>query len=344
MTRLAVAGAPAVTRVWNGARWERQKLKGRFTSELQRPYEFPDADPWSVADACITPSYDDTGSMVHPSVIDMTRHGFPEGFRGWRYWMAATPYSGTNNAIENPSILVSNFGWDWRVPHGLTNPIDEWPGSSQEATGLYNSDTELVWDPDGQRFIVYWRRSFEWLHAAESVDGVTWTRHFNVLGTSDPAQQSSLLSPSIVRVGAGDWRMFAISNRVNHGGSANGQIRVFHATGPLGPWTEEPGSIAGITPVPYLWHAAVYLEGGAYRMLANFRSPEWDLRAGTSPDGITWTFGPRFLKDGTTYRSTMQPSDEPGMIDLWYSAQTDSQLGTDWWVKYTRIPASLWDN
>ena len=167
-------------------------------------------------------------------------HGFPGGFRGYRYWMGVTPYPNGNNIYENPSILVSNNGFDWSVPTGLTNPLDEKPGSTPEVYGFYNSDTELVWDPDNARFILYWRRAYEVIHASESSDGVTWTNHYRVIWHNSVAEnRATMLSPSVVRRGPGQWEMFVIRNRGNHGEEDSGVIRKWVAVDPLGPWTED---------------------------------------------------------------------------------------------------------
>lgn len=343
--RLTIDSQRATPRLWDGVRWAPIRFSMDYEPspipvDRPHPYALPTVAPWEVYHAAITPSYEGSGQMVHPSVLDMTRHGFPNGFNGYRYWMGVTPYPSGINIYENPSVLASNNGWDWHVPHGLTNPIDEKPGTTGDPYGMYNSDTELVWDPEKRRLVLYWRRAFEVIHAAESTDGVHWTNHYRVIFFSSvEANRATMLSPSVVRRGPNDWAMFVIYNRGNHGENDEGTIRLWTAPDPLGPWVEQGQS----APVPYLWHAAVYLEDGQYRMLAN-RRVLWDLSAGVSEDGLTWRFSEPFLKDDGTYRSTMQPSDTPGMYDVWYSAHTDSQLGDNWWVKHTRVSASCWDN
>ena len=301
--------------------------------EHPRPYPFPSASPWTVPNAIITPTPYDTTSAVHPSVVDMVAEtGKP--FRGWRYWLAITPYEGSNDQKENPCILVSNHGWDWQVPAGLTNPLDDpKAGLNGSPIGGYNSDTELVWDPEGSRFVLYWRRAFEKLHAAESKDGIHWTYHWNVL-TSPTA--SDLVSPSLVRRGAGDWYMWA--------GSAGAvKLHMFRSSSPLGPWASVADPVMPDPGTPNnLWHHSVNWDPGTQHFFMLGDDRDWALFPAVSADGITWKAGPHMLRDGTTYRATMVPSDDPAYFDVWYSYQGVSDLGNDWWTKYTRLPRSLW--
>src|SRR5665811_1020284 len=70
--------------------------------------------------------------MVHPDV-----YFNPAGWNGHKFWMAATPYAGTDSAYENPSIYYSDDGQSWNTPVGLTNPVVVKPA------GGYNSDTDI---------------------------------------------------------------------------------------------------------------------------------------------------------------------------------------------------------
>ena len=62
-----------------------------------------------------------------------------------------TPYPYGDETYENPSILVSNDGYSWIVPPGLTNPIDPWPG-----TGRENCDPYLVFNTATNNLEVYY--------------------------------------------------------------------------------------------------------------------------------------------------------------------------------------------
>lgn len=298
--------------------------------EKRAPYALPTnpAGPFRVPNVMKVPAPD--GSVCHPSVVDMVAET-GEPFRGFRYWLAITPYSMSAVDLEDPCVYVSNYGWDWQTPQGLTNPIDD--NATSPAKGGYNSDTELKWDPEGKRFILYWRTENNCLHAAESKDGIAWTRHFNVVR----ANGDLLVSPSLVRRGPGDWWLWAGAFR---------SVFVHRATNPLGPWTRvgaadvpDPGVSKGD-----LWHHSVLWDDATQRFFMLGDDRNWALFPAVSEDGITWTGGNFFLADGRTYRATMVPSDEPGWFDMWYSFDGTSDMGANWWTKYTRVPRTLWTN
>ena len=83
------------------------------------------------------PTYEGSGQMVHPHVLF-----FFEGFLGYRYIMAMTPYPFSNNAHENPSILGSQCGIIWEVPDGAVNPVVGVPPDVRY--GGYHSDPFLI--------------------------------------------------------------------------------------------------------------------------------------------------------------------------------------------------------
>ena len=83
---------------------------------------------------------------IHPKVLY-----FENGWCGYRFWMAYTPYPKGNTKAENPCIAVSNNGVDWTVPCENLNPLADVPESG------YNSDTHLVYDEKNDRLECWWR-------------------------------------------------------------------------------------------------------------------------------------------------------------------------------------------
>ena len=104
----------------------------------------------------VTQTYDRSGQAVHPSVIDFKTEYDLETWGKFRYWMVLTPYPNFNSAFENPSILVSGDGLNWINPPGIKNPLASKPLSSL-SSNCYNSDPELVYDPDQNTLLLYWR-------------------------------------------------------------------------------------------------------------------------------------------------------------------------------------------
>lgn len=83
---------------------------------------------------------------IHPKVLY-----FEEGWKGYEYWMAYTPYPLGSTQDENPCIAVSHDGYQWFTPYGLENPLAPCPDNG------YNSDTHLVYDSEADMLEVWWR-------------------------------------------------------------------------------------------------------------------------------------------------------------------------------------------
>lgn len=284
--------------------------------ERPAPYALPTAPPWTVPEPALLPTTDGSNAVVHPSVVDMLRET-GVAFRGWRYWMAYTPYTDSDSQLENPCIAVSNHGWEWQTPQGTPLPLDGPPGS------YFYSDTDLVWDPEAGHFVCYYRHIGYGQRAATSTNGVDWTILPGYI-TTDPG-----ISPGVLRRGPGDWWMFLAENV--------GLLHHYRASTGLGPWTTRVNCTLDGATFSNLWHLDVNWdhEAGAFFMIASNR--DWSIFPAVSRDGIAWTAGPHMLHDGTSYRATMTPSDTDGYFDVWYSAQLD-----DWRIKYTQIPRTYW--
>ena len=283
----------------------------------------PGAAPYDYLTTCTTPTYDGSGNVTHPSVVDMGRK-----WNGYRWWLVDTPYPNTDDDFENPSIWGSNDRVTWEVPAGLTNPIDPWPGgeTGRSATA-FNSDPELVWDAAGQRMVAYWRDADSTLpasidfYAATSTNGHTWT-HTGVLLTIDAG--AAWRSPGIARVSDDDWRMWCLDNDT--------ASDMYAAPGPLGPWTVagEMTLASDGSPV-YGWHGDVTYDQGVYYSLIGDVGDAGPFRPAVSYDGLAWHRGGAAF--GAGYRCTILPP-RNGWVEVWYSQSLR--------LRYTRVPASLW--
>lgn len=252
------------------------------------------------------PIYGGSG-IIHPSVVDMGVK-----WNGYRWWRADTPYA---EEFENPCIWGSNDRVTWEVPAGLTNPIDPWPGALKGDAAWYNSDTEMVWDSEGQRLVVYWREvkpnaAVKWW-TASSRDGVTWVHH----GQRFSAGKSN----AIVSDPAGGWRMLTF-----------GPCSIYTAPDVLGPWTISPTPLTGLTDpsgtVPY--HGDMILYKGVWCSMWSASVP--DIWIAASVDGYAWNV--RQTRASTGYRPTLCAAPEPGYLDMW-----QSQVSI-----YLRFPESYW--
>lgn len=299
------------------------------------PYAMPTTAPWNAPDHLDVPTPDGTGLAVHPSVVDF----YDQPWNGHRFWMAFTPYA--TDPRENPCIAYSDDGYTWTVPAGLTNPIYPWSG----VAGQYNSDTELVYDPDGDRLICYWREvgatdeSNTDTKALFSTDGATWTGLTVVI---PPAGHRDTLSPSVVRRSAADWWLFGIKRPDATSGHIG--VSVYRSTDPLAGWTAPT-----FVPLPGLsapWHADVIWDGRAFRMIASDTADPRNIWAVSSTDGYAWSTPVHLMQsppageawDELLYRPTITVKDAE-TFRVWYSS---ASIPSRRWIGYTQIPRSLW--
>lgn len=305
------------------------------------PYALPTARPYNAPHAAITPTYDGSGEAIHPSVVDMQRYGGP--WHGWRYWMAMTPFPGGDAALENPSILVSNNGYHWSVPAGLTNPV-------YPAEPSYHSDTHLTYDPDTDELVMIFRHTRTggggtFLRWARSSNGSTWPAHTEV--QLDPVPTS----PSIMKVGT-EWHIYAIRS-----GSANQTGTYLRwRSSDLTTWAAAE-TLTGLGAVEFTWHLSVQYFDGQFWALhdrgpAHLTGRPDGFRAATSLDGLTWAIAaddmltPIGLGYETYqhYRADFQPHEDGMHMRVWYSheaRETGAPSGS-WGTSYTQVRRDEW--
>lgn len=240
------------------------------------------------------PTYDGSGSVVHPSIVYLPR-GF--GRQRKRWWMAMTPYPSSQSAFENPSILVSDDGINWAVPAGLTNPIVGYPGGND-----YNSDVFLFLDVDAQTLVCVYRQTggnntLEQLFYTRSYDGVVWSRP--QLMMQYPAAEKSLISPSIWWDGT-QYVCLAHDNQ-----QANNPMVRMTAASLNGPWSA-PSNITVTLPVgeTQTWHSdfrRLPASGHVVGVVQSGTNSGGKLYAAISTDnGLTVRHGPLLHSRPTT--------------------------------------------
>ena len=134
----------------------------------------------------------------HPSVLF-----FPQGWNGYRYWLAFTPYPGYDSTYENPCVVASNDFVTWVAP--WTNPLVPKP-----AGNAYNADTHLFMSADNATmYLAYRERGVagqNHLMVMHSTDGRAWTSPVPILSGAVGTQDFG--SPSIWWNGTG-WTLIS---------------------------------------------------------------------------------------------------------------------------------------
>jgi len=272
-------------------------------------------------------TYDGSNQVTHPAAVV-----FDSAWHGHRYWLALTPYPNSDSRFENPSLYAGETGSDWAPPSGVTNPL------ARTGRG-YLSDPELMYDPDGDALRLYFRevvttsdKHHRTQHVADNVlltssnDGVHWSAA-QVVATD---RSHYVVSPSIARTGAGDWRMWEVD--------AGTKGCVAQSTRVVARQSTDGTSWSGATAVQLAqpgysaWHLDVqYLatRGEYWALVAAFPHGQdctnTSLFLATSRDGVTWTtYKAPMLARGrvaqfatNVYRSSFRVDETSGAVTIW---------------------------
>ena len=100
------------------------------------------------------PTYDGSGQVVHPSVIDFLNEYGVVAWSGYRYWMVLTPYPYSQDQYENPSLYASHDGFTWVVPQNISNPLIT---ASTLGNKGFLFDPDMIYNPDSDQLWIYYR-------------------------------------------------------------------------------------------------------------------------------------------------------------------------------------------
>lgn len=292
----------------------------------------------------VTPTYDGSGQTVEPTVLY-----FPNGWQGYQYWMAVSPYPYEDERLENPSILVSDDGQHWKVPPGLANPI----ASPDPHTTL--ADATVVYDDASNQLWVYYLHDMHQgptqsyrgsLMRTTSADGIHWSAPQLVIS----GVNAILNSPSVGKVGS----KFVLWT-VDTGSGCTTQIAaVNQRTSSDGVNWSTPQTLRINQPGYVIWHLntiAVPALKQFMSLLAAYPNGSncghTSLFFANSYDGINWDTYPQILLGASPsgwdsaeiYRSSLIYDPVHELVRVWYSAQNAADLA--WHVGYTQGPFSV---
>jgi len=298
----------------------------------------PLTSPGSLINAgapLVTPTYDGSGQVVEPTVLR-----FSNGWQGYFYWMAISPYPDIPGqaAFENPSILVSQDGQNWSVPPGLTNPIEA-PneGNLADATLFYDDKSDRLWvyylnDVGG----IEYRES---LLRTTSADGIKWSAPEVLMSGLD----TFVNSPSVGKVGS-TYYLWSVNSGVGCQAKSTTMNQRISSDGLN--WSA-PLALNVIQPGYVIWHLNVIpvpSEGQFMALLAAYpvgsNCDHTKLFFANSRDGIDWQTYPEPVLDTGTgwdsleiYRSSLQYDPNSGLFRVWYSAR--DAVKWEWHVGYS---------
>lgn len=304
----------------------------------------------NAAGPLTTPTYDDSGQAVHPSVVD-----FGKEWDGYRYWMAMTPFP-NNWRLENPSILASNNNVDWVVPRALANPIDPEPGPEQ-----WNADTELVYDGDADQLVCYWKLQ-DRSRAPDNQcilqkrsrpgDGRTWGPPLEAIGWCDAVVSPTVVMNTNAASGDAAWQMWTVK------GDATEQTNsIERRTSDDGNTWSSPAACKSRMDGYVPWHIHVLWAEDVleyWMLIAGWADGgnAWSalrLLFASSRDGLNWQCGPKPIlepgkpgnwDDFKIYRacSVWDPAEQK--LRVWYTGQASDRYGPNG-IGYTELQIAL---
>ena len=216
------------------------------------------------------PTYDSNPNVGHPSVIYI-----PQGFKGYKYWMAVTPFPDADR--ENPSIVVSNDGEHWINPPWFSNPISTLASAISDGVS-YNSDTEILLMKDG-KLGVYWR-GYLATPRREVIYLMTLAEDSNVWSPKEIVIDTALniMSPSIVLEKDKTYSMYSVGGvKVQKRTSIDGKV-----------WSNPTDCILSTGTLITAWHIAVKKVSDGYVLLICNTAIIRALNCYKSTDGINF--------------------------------------------------------
>lgn len=215
-------------------------------------------------------TFDGTGELTHPSVLY-----FKDGFCGYKYWMVHTPYHNCKLSLENPSVVVSNDGVNFKKIEGEKDPLLQIIDKDNPKT--YYNDPNLVYT---DKLEIWYRYTEEYndkyndhiVYRITSKDGVNWTAPEKIF--IDKGEKQCHMSLSIIYEKEKYKYYYFNKNEV-----------YFMESCDLKNWTE-PKKIIINDYVGNLWHGEVKITNGEYYLL--FIDRKYGIYIAKSHDGINF--------------------------------------------------------
>lgn len=326
------------------ARWQLDSAAGPHTLTVSTANglsvtvrAFANARPFSDVAELPVATYDGSGQAVHPDFVRL-----PSSWGGDPFRLVATPYPGGDQSYENPSFFTGSTETTWTVPAGIQNPLE------RPISGYY-SDPDVLYDPDANELRIYFRhvKNENEIWLIRSSDGVVWSAP--ELTVSAP--NHTIVSPSVVRRGAGDWLMWSVNSGAQGCGAMSTSVELRRSIDGVH-WTlPETTSLADRD--GFAWHIDVQWvpSRGEYWAVYPVKQPGGcvtdRLRLAVSADGVHWkTFPSPVLVKGANeqmrdiiYRSSIDFDAPTGIVSIWYSGATyvGGSAGFSWHLGFERM-------
>jgi hypothetical protein len=278
----------------------------------------------TVAPAQLTPlhvltlaTYDGSGQAVHPDAT-----ATPLSWGGGAEQLFVTPYPNSAATLENPSLFSGGL-LDWRVLPGVTNPIVLPPeiGFLSDPDQLFNPETNELW--------LYYRvvTTENEIFLTRASSPSTWSAPIMVASGAN----HSIISPSVVRRGPGDWLMWAVNSGPDGCGGGATTVDLRRSRDGINWSNALTTDLAEMN--AFAWHIDVEWipSRGEFWAVYNVKIPgscaTSALHFAQSRDGVHWVpaAGPVLQRGALpefadiVYRGSLQYDQDSDTITLWYS-------------------------
>jgi hypothetical protein len=280
-------------------------------------------------------TYEGSGQIVHPDFVRL-----PASWTGDPLRLVATPYPNGDATFENPSLFTGSSGTSWSVPAGIQNPLEK-------PVGSYLSDPDILYDPDAGEMRIYYRRvtTENEIWMIRSANGTEWSAPV----LTAHALNHLIVSPSVVRRGAGDWLMWAVNAGTIGCGGQSTTVELRRSTDGISWSAPETATLSD--PDGFAWHLDVeWIPSlneywAAYPVKRAGSCTTDRLRFATSTDGLNWQSypSPVLLKGASpelydvVYRSSFDYDATSGIVTFWYSGAKANEGVYAWHLAWERI-------
>lgn len=221
-------------------------------------------------------------NAYHPKVADVGK-----SWNGYRYWISYTPYPNGNDKYENPTVVGSNDLINYSEIKFCEGIRDDY-----KAGVRFNSDSELVYNPDKNRLELFWRytdyeANYMALYMRYSYDGNKWSGRTPVFET-DNRKKYDMVSPAIVYEN-GKYKVWYVNG-----------YKVCYREFKDGAWSDSVVTSLSYPSTTYTWHIDVEKINGRYELLACSTNDKKDrkhmsLYYAVSADGFKWSTAEKVL-------------------------------------------------
>lgn len=285
-------------------------------------------------------TYDGSGQAVHP---DAAATPVAWGGTGSSEQLFVTPYPYGDASKENPSLYTARSFKEWLVPSGVMNPI------ARPDVG-YLSDPDQLFNPETNELWLYYR-------AVTNENKIFLIRGAGPSSWSAPtlvasASNHSIVSPTVVRRGVGDWWIWAVNSGTVGCTASSTTVELRRSTDGIN-WSapiavDLPESGVSAWHIDVEWIPTKQEFWATYNVKVPGSCTTAALHFASSADGLHWTPAvaaalsrgviPEF--EDIVYRASLEYDPTLDNITLWYSGARFENGRYTWRIATEQLSAA----